>query len=171
MQLVKMKYKDYVFDINPSSIKLEHSKTVASQSILDNFDNSSIVSVKPITIIGSGILVGDDRFEQMILIQNLFNKKGSEYLFLPGFSPIKAYFSELSFSISNNKNSISYSFEFVEDNQCKKEYYNFGYTIAKNGENLFDIANRLNVEVELLVSKNDFEDLFAVKEGDKVYYA
>lgn len=171
MQLIKMKYKEYVFDINPSSIKFDHSKTVANQSILNHFDNSSVMSVKPISIIGSGILVGDDRFEQMVLVQNLFNKKDSDYLFLPGFSPIKAYFSELSFSLNSNKNAISYSFKFVEDNQGKKEYYDFGYTIAKKGENLFDIANRLNVEVELLVGKNDFEDLFAVKEGDKVYYA
>ena len=38
-------------------------------------------------------------------------------------------------------------------------------------ENLFDVANRLGVGVELLVAKNDFEDVFAVNEGDKVYYA
>ena len=171
MKLIKMKYKNYEFTINPSSIKVEHSKLITSQSILKHFYKSNFVSVKPISIIGSGIITGKDMLEQMALIEMLFNKKEPDYLFLPGFPPIKAHFSDITFKLDCDKNSIGYEFKFIEDSRLKNEYYNFGYTIAKNGENLFDIANRLNVGVEILVDKNDFKDLFSVKEGDKVYYA
>jgi hypothetical protein len=57
---------------------------------------------------------------------------------------------------------------FVEDSKQKNPTFNFKFTYALAGENIFDIANRTNVSLKQIVESNDYEDLFAVKEGDKV---
>ena len=74
---------------------------------------------------------------------------------------------EINYSASNNR--VEYSFEFTQDGFEKKEVYDFGYTVALEGENLFDVSSRTGVEIQRLVSLNDFGDLFAVKEGDRVW--
>ena len=171
MKLIKMNYKGYEFNINPSTLKLAYSKNIANQNIIDGVDRLNVISMKGAVITGTGILVGDDMLEQMSMLQMLFDKKESDYLFLPAFSPIKVYFTDLEFEMNNDKSVINYSFKFIEDSVCKKDNYCSGYTIAKNDENLFDIANRLGISVDVLVENNDFDDLFSVNEGDKVYYA
>lgn len=171
MQLIKMSYKDFEFSVNPATIKFEYSKNISTQPMLDSTDKTQEMSVSPVTITGNGSFVGDDAMEQMQQLQRVFARSGSDYLFASGFQPVKAFFKSLSFSTDAKKGCIDYSFAFVEDYQGKQVEYDFGYTIAENGENLFDIANRLDVAVETLVVKNDFENVFAVKEGDKVYYA
>ncbi len=171
MQLIKMTYKGFEFDVNPSTVKLDYSKNIATQFMIDSTDKTQEMSVLPVIITGNGSFVGNDARDKAYQLQQIFKSNGSDYLFASGFEPIRAFFKNLSISTDAKRGIVDYTFTFVEDYQGKKLQYDFGYTLAENGENLFDIANRLGVSVELLVAKNDFEDVFAVKEGDKVYYA
>lgn len=171
MQLIKMNYKGFEFDVNPSTVKLDYSKNIAKQFMIDSTDKTQEMSVSPVVITGNGSFVGNDARDKAYQLQHIFKSKGSDYLFLSSFQPVRAFFKNLVISIDAKRYVVDYTFTFVEDYAGKKLQYEFGYTLAETGENLFDIANRLGVDVELLVAKNDFEDIFAVKEGDKVYYA
>ena len=46
---------------------------------------------------------------------------------------------------------------------------NFGYTLAAENENLFDIAARTGVGIEKIIDFNSFEEPFSVREGDRVW--
>lgn len=171
MQLIKMSYKNFEFDVNPCTVKVDYSKNIATRFIIDSTDKAQEMSASPVVVTGSGSFVGDGAKEKAYQLGLIFNSAGSDYLFCPGYQPVKAFFKNLSVCTNAQKGCVDYTFTFVEDYQGKKQQYDFGYTFALEGENLFDIANRLNINVEVLVAKNDFEDVFAVKEGDKVYYA
>ena len=171
MQLIKMTYKVFEFDANPSIVKLDYSKNIATQFMIDSTDKTQEMSVSPVIVTGNGSFAGVDARDKAFQLQQIFKSSGSDYLFLSGFQPIRAFFKNLSISTDAKRGTVDYSFTFVEDYNGKKLQYDFGYTMAEKDENLFDVANRLGVGVELLVAKNDFEDVFAVNEGDKVYYA
>jgi hypothetical protein len=164
-----MSYKGFCFNVNPSSIKVDYSKNVAVKTSLFATSVGQEVNFEPTKIAGSGKFVGDKAREYANALTRIFQSDGSAYLFVPDGMPIKAYFKNLSISYNSEKNCVSYDFEFVEDYQGKKRKYDFGYTYAKNGENLFDVANRTDVDIQTLFESNDFADLFSLKDGDKVW--
>ena len=113
--------------------------------------------------------MGEDSAKKAFELVRAYNKKGSDYLFLPNSVPIKACFSSLSISYCAGNDRVDYSFEFVQECKEKNEEHNPDYTVAADGENLFDIAHRTGMQIENLVEANDFGDVFAVKEGDRVW--
>lgn len=169
MKSVKMTYKGFEFDINPSSVKLELSKANSSFVIPFKRNKSREISELPMTLIGKGRLSGADAREKSQELISVFKKSGSAYVFSPVLTPIKAYFTSLEFGVSAGDDSIEYSFKFTEDTGSKKAMYDFGYTLAERGENLFDIANRTDTSVERLFELNRFENPFTVEEGNKVW--
>lgn len=169
MKTIKMGFRGFVFDVNPSSIKLEYSKSVASKVVLFSTGRTQEVSFDATKISGSGKFVGKNAREYAYSLESVFKHKGSSFLFIPDGTPIKAFFTKLNISYNAEENSVSYSFEFVEDYQGERDSYDFGFTYALDGENLYDIANRTNVDVADLFSHNDYMDLFSVEGGDKVW--
>lgn len=169
MQYIKMNYKGFEFDINPSSIKMELSKRVSKRVIPFKSTKIQEICFNPAKFKGSGCFYGKNARQQAHSLVRLFNDEGSAYLFSPDFPPTRAFFNDLSISFNAQKDAVEYTVEFVEDSLGKKDKYNFGFTYALYGENLFDIANRCDKRVEDLFDKNNFENLFSVKEGDKVW--
>lgn len=169
MKLIKMSYKGFGFDVNPASLEISLSKSISTRGIPFSFSKSQEINIQPTKIKGSGKFIGENARQKAYQLERVFKSKGSSYLFVPDASPMKAFFSELNISYDSKDNSVSYSFEFIEDSNSKETEYSFGYTIASSNENLYDISNRTGIDVAKLFDMNDYKDLFSVKDGDKVW--
>lgn len=168
MKTIKMSYKGLVFSANPSSIKVQLSKSISKKSIPFSTSNAQEVCFKPSKISGEGMFTGADAREFAHKLMHVFKSEGSAYLLLPNAEPITVFFESLDISYDSSKNCVSYSFSFVEDCKSKKYSFDFGYTYALEGENLYDISNRTDVSVEKLFEYNTYKNLFSVSAGDKV---
>ncbi len=168
LQMIKMNYKNFSFDVNPSAVKIEFSKNISCENIIFSNSKTDEISFNPVIISGEGCFCGENAKDYAHELMRIFKSNGSDYLFVPDIDPIKAFFDKLCISYNADKNSVGYTFSFIEDCSDKKSNYDFGFTYALKGENLYDIANRTGVSIETIVENNDFEDLFSVGEGDKV---
>lgn len=169
MKLIKMSYKGFIFDANPESIEINLSKNISTKQFPFSISKSQEINIQPTIISGKGKFVGENARERAYLLEKVFKSNCSSYLFVPNASPIKAFFKALNMSYNSKENAVYYSFEFVEDVSGKKTDYNFGYTFAKENENLYDVANRTGVEIDKLFEINDYKDLFSLKAGDRVW--
>lgn len=169
MELMKMRYKTFEFEVNPKDISVSMSKNISKNSLPYSSQLCNEVGKNSTIISGKGYFVGADALEKVFSLVRVYNKKGSDFLFIPSSTPIKTYFSKLDINYSSGNNRVEYTFEFVEDSQNKSDTKDFGYTYAKNGENLFDVANRTGIAIESIVSLNDIGDVFTVREGDKIW--
>ncbi|MBE6816903.1 MAG: hypothetical protein E7520_04280 [Ruminococcaceae bacterium] len=168
MNTIKMSYKGMLFEVNPQSIQTDFSKKVETKALPFGFGRTAVVCRMPATVSGSGILTGENAGERAFELMRIFEKGGASYLFMPKIAPVKAYFTALALSV-RDENCIEYRFTFTEECTEKKSHYAFGYTYARAGENLYDIANRCSVSSSKLFEANDYMDMFSVSEGDKVW--
>lgn len=169
MELIQMSYKGITFSVNPSSIKTQMSRRLGKKPAVFSTAKVQDMCFEPTKISGNGYLTGANARQQAHSLIRAFKSKGSAYLFAPDFPPLKAFFSNLSVSFDSKMNCVNYTFEFVEDCVDKSSEIDFGYTYAFEGENLYDISNRTNVSVETIFNSNNFEDLFSVKGGDRIW--
>ncbi len=169
MKTIKMIYKGFEFPVNAQELETEFSKRTAALPILKRSARVREVCFNPAVISGRGILSGEKAQEQANELVRLFREEDGAYLFSPIFPPIKAFFTELKLKTAANREGIEFSFRFVEEYCAKKGGYSFGYTYAREGENLYDVANRCSVSVEELFSLNGYKDLFSVNEGDRIW--
>lgn len=169
MKQIKMSYKGFDFEVNPSSIEVSLSKNISTKQLPFCSSKTQEISFAPTVISGKGRFCCDNAGEQAFKLERIFKSNGSAYLFAPGISPMKAFFKSLSISSDSRDGSICYSFEFIEDNQGKKSEHKFDYIYADNGDNLFTISNKTGVAVEKLFELNNYKDLFSVRNGDKVW--
>lgn len=169
MELMKMRYKSFEFDINPKDISVSMSKNIAKNNMPYSSQLCNEVGKNSTIISGKGYFTGEKALEKVFSLVRTYNKKGSDFLFIPSSTPIKAYFSKLDVNYSSGNGRVEYSFEFVEDCQNKSDVRDFGYTYIEKNENLFDVSNRTGIAVESIVSLNDIGDVFAVREGDKLW--
>lgn len=169
MQYIRMSYKNFTFWVNPSTLKISHRRVVSSRSIPFGASRSREISMSPVVISGQGVFAGDDARDNARDITRIFDEKGSGYLFLPDSTPVKAIFSRLDVSYRDTDGSIVYDFEFVQENPSKSASFDFGFTYAKAGENLYDVSNRTSVGVDRLFELNSYKDLFSIQEGDKIW--
>lgn len=169
MQLIKMSYNGFTFTANPTSLKVNLSKNVATKTIPFGFGKSTEVCFEPAVVTGNGCFIGANARERAHELMRIFTAKGSSYLFAPSISPMRAFFTKLDISYNAGQDKIDYSFEFTQESDEKNNLFDFGYTYAKAGENLYDVANRTGFDVKELFERNDYGDLFSVCEGDKIW--
>lgn len=169
MKAVKMSYKGFEFEVNPSSIEVSLAKNIETRKLAFRHSKTQETVFEPTVIKGRGRFCSDNAGEQAFELEKLFKSNGSAYLFAPWATPMKAFFKSLSLSTDSKDGSISYSFEFVEDIKEKKNEYAFNYVVAKYGDNLYTISNQTGVDVKTLFESNDYRNLFSVRKGDKVW--
>lgn len=164
----KMKFREFSFDVNPFFIEIHHKRSIGTKALLNGKSRVSSGSLCPAEITGKGSFYGDTAAEKLAVLEMMHKKGGAGWLYLPQGSAYKVYFSELTFSFNSDKNRYDYSFVFIECTNSKKDAFDFSYTLAQSGENLFQIAGRCNVPVERLMALNDFATPFSVNSGDRV---
>lgn len=164
----KMKFKDYVFDVNPSHIEVRHKRSINEKRLLNGRSRVQSGALHPAEIYGKGCFYGDTAYERLAVLEALHKKGGAGWLYLPQGSAYKVYFKELTVSFNSDKNRYEYSFLFAECTNNKKPLYDFSFTIARENENLFQLADRCSVGIERLMELNDYKTPFSVSAGDRV---
>lgn len=165
---MKAKYKGFELPVNPSCLEVLSSTNCESKGSISANSFCENVFVNPTVVTGQGELYGDKGGEYCSLIQNMLKSTSSDWLFIPGFAPIKAFLTEFKYSRSVSNGAYQYSFKFVEDCKGKSAKRFVAYTIAQRGENAFDIADRCGIAVDDVMSLNDFKSPFDISEGEKV---
>lgn len=169
MQYMKMKYGGFEFDVNPKTFKISMDKNIVTYDAVYSdqisFDNGR----NCICVSGEGYFVGENAANKAFELVRAYNKKGSDYLFLPNSVSVKVHFSSLDISYSSANDRIEYSFVFTQESNNKEETGSLDFTYVLENENLFDVSNRTGVGIETLVKCNDIGNIFAVKEGDRIW--
>ncbi len=166
--MTKMRYKNFEFDVNPSTVKTELSSSISENALIGSDSAVSCVSRRASVISGEGSFWGENAVRLSRELKSVREQPQSGWLFLPDGSCFNAFFSYLSITEDVKKGCVSYSFKFVENCNHRKSFFDFGFTYVKNGENMFDVAYRSAVDVEKLMELNDYKSPFALKEGDRV---
>lgn len=168
MKDLKMQYKDFVFPINPNVIEIVSKRNVEISSIYGAKSVTQNISQSPLVVKGSGMFYGDNAQEYCTYLEALLRKSDSGVLHAPGLYPINAYFTGFTYRINAEKGAIEYDFEFTQVFNSREEEINIGYTFALDGETAFDIADRMNMSVDEIMTLNEFKNPFDISEGDRV---
>lgn len=168
--MIKMKFKDYEFPCNPTAVKTEFSENIKENPLFGKSSAVYCISHNAAVITCEGSVWGESAGEFISRLHILRSSKNPGWLFLPDGNCFNAFLSAVSFLEDAKKNCVSYKITFVENCSEKDDEYNFGFTYAKKGENMFDIAFRCGKTIDALMAANDFENPFSVKEGKKVKF-
>lgn len=169
MKHMTMRYKGFTFPVNPKAVEIKMAKSIATAKVPFSKAKAQEICDMPCSISAEGSFFGSNAQEQALRLTALFEQKGSAYLFAPTLPAFKMYFQSLSISSDAQGNGLNYTVTFLQDTTAKKPVYDFGFTLARAGENLFDIANRTGVAPEKIVAANHYETMFSVQEGDRVW--
>lgn len=165
---IKLTYRDYVFPTNPKKIEMISDTNINTTSIYKENSIVENISVKPVVIKCSGELFEDEGRECCDKMQLYLKEQLSGWLFAPEISPIEAFLTSFSYTKGASNNSILYEMVFTENCNDKKTRADIDYTVCKNSENMFEIANMYDVHVETLMKLNNIASPFELKKGDKV---
>ena len=91
--MTKMRYKNFVFNVNPSDIKLSFKKNIAKANVMYSNQACSEVGENAAVISGKGCFIGDDAEKKAFELMRIYNKQGADFLFTPYSSPVLAIFS------------------------------------------------------------------------------
>ncbi len=163
-----MRFKDFVFDTNPSYIQVITARDISKSPIYSGKEVIQDISQKPIVVKGKGMFLGEGADEKCSHLSYLLRQGGAGELHCPSLYPIEAIFTEFKYDSSAKGEKIEYEFEFTQVCDDKKEIMPLDYVTAKEDENAFDIAARENVSVDDIMRKNDFETPFSITKGDRV---
>lgn len=151
----KMSFKDFVFPINPSFIKISHSRKLSKQKV--PYGNNVVFDMggNERTVSGEGEFYGDDCIETFEKLKKVFESGGGGILYIPSQRPVYAVFSSLEMLAEDIENTVKYRFTFTESfarNTYKQDY---GY-IADGKNSLWDISYKYGVCIETLLELNPF---------------
>ena len=83
MKEFKMRFKDFVFDTNPSYIQVITSRDVSNTSVYDGKGITQDISQKPIIVKGKGTFFSDDADEKCARLSYLLRQGGAGELHCP----------------------------------------------------------------------------------------
>lgn len=151
-----MKFKNYVWPHNPSSIEVSVSRDL--KDVMIPFYGAAIQDFgrEKRVVSGYGQFFGADCFEQFNVLFSVFKQGGAGYLSLPGLDTFLAVFKRLELVGNSTPNVLNYSFEFWEDSRpstATTELCDEFYT-ALEGDSLWSIAAKFDVPVETLLELN-----------------
>ena len=156
MNLNVMKFKNYVWPHNPSTINVSVKRDL--KEVMIPFKGSVIQDYgrEKRIVSGSGQFFGDDCIEQFDSLFFVFKQGGRGYLSLPGMDSFLAAFKELKLVGNSMPNVLTYSFEFWEEltsNMTDLDLREDFYTVM-DGDTLWSIAAKFEIPVETLLALN-----------------
>lgn len=170
MNLMTMKYKDFLWPVNPVKLEVKQQKAVKETTIPFLGVNSKSICMVGKKISGKGYFTGKNAWETYLNLKAVFEKEGAGSLHLPGYLPFNAIMDSLVFIGEPGENIIEYSFSFIEQNIAK-----LGKTrcdeFALEDESLWDYAFKSNVSIDEMVKANPhIRDISKLKKGERVIY-
>ena len=151
-----MKYKNFVWPHNPSTIDitvardLKEAKIPFKGSFVQDYDKEKRI------VSGEGQFFGEDcvaQFENLFLT---FKQGDAGYLSLPGMDSFLALFKDLKLIGNSIPNVVNYRFEFWEDlspNATGLDFQADFYTVSE-GDTLWSIAAKFDVSIDTLLALN-----------------
>lgn len=151
-----MKYKNFVWPHNPSTIDISVTRDLKEAKI--PFKGSSIQDFgqEKRIVSGRGQFFGYDcmaQFENLFLV---FKQGGAGYLSLPDIGSFLALFKDLKLTGNSMPNVVNYSFEFWEELTARAigaDLQDNFYT-ALEGDTLWSIAAKFDVSIDTLLALN-----------------
>lgn len=156
MNLNVMKFKNYVWPHNPSTINVSVKRDL--KEVMIPFKGSVIQDYgrEKRIVSGSGQFFGDGCIEQFDSLFFVFKQGGRGYLSLPGMDSFLAVFKELKLVGNSMPNVLTYKFEFWEeltsdmtDLDLREDFYT-----VLDGDTLWSIAAKFDIPVETLLALN-----------------
>lgn len=156
------RYKDYEFQINPQTLKLQRARIlkafqppVQTSNVLPKTQIQDL-GLAPMSVSGEGLLIGDDRMRQYTDLYDCLVQGGSGLLHIPGLTPFYCFFEQLSLVGRAGPKLLQYTFLFREDTtknvaspKMVRDFY-----ISRAGDTLEAIATRFGLTVEQLLERN-----------------
>lgn len=169
MILAPMRFAGYTWHYNPKTINITCKKNTVENKI---HNSDSVVQCFGRTariISGEGYIFGDDCFERMEELWNLYRNKTEGVLTVPEFAAVRAVFTDLKLVGDAKDKLIKYLFSFTEVMKTESMRSPLDTHTALNGESLWDVAYRYSLSVEKLLSLNpDLKDPYALTAGKQV---
>lgn len=165
----KMSYKDFIFPVNPSLIKISHTRKTTQQKIPYGNNIVSDMGKNCRVISGEGEFYGEDYISTFLKLKAIFENCGGGMLYIPGEKPVYAVFSSLDIIAKDIEGVLKYSFEFIES--LEKSVNTEAVSCIANGKSsLWDIAYRYDKMVENLIELNPSirRPDFIIESGEKV---
>lgn len=167
--MIKLKYKDFTFDVNVKDFNISMQKNVSTVSAIDQQPESNKITVEPTVLSGKGYFIGDEALDKAYQLIMLYNDSTSDFVYSPYSVVFKAFFTKLCISYSAEKGRVEYEIEFTEELPGKNVRRSVPFTFVEENENAFDLAERVNIPIEKIIKLNDLQDLFKIGKGSKIW--
>lgn len=148
---VKMRFGSFVFPNDPTSIQVTHRGMIRESVMADGSAKAERVGAYRRRVTGKGCFTGADAMENYRALEAMFGESCT--LFLPGRIPFEATLSELTLSGIRERDTVSYSFTFIETGDVPTGLSGRTY-LAKEGENLWDYAYFAGVSIDAMAEAN-----------------
>lgn len=170
MKNVPMRFAGHIFRHNPSKLRIEDKANVVRLVPPFTPPDSRMLSRGLRVVSGEGELYGADCLEQYRGLLSLYERGERGILSLPKLPPMRAYLSSLSLLAENREDVLSFSFTFTEAmNESCAVTSDSIYTVAEDGESLWDIAYDHGTDIDMLVMLNpQIRDISDLDAGEKV---
>ncbi len=149
----KMSYKDYVFPVNPSVIKISHGRKIAKTNIPDGYDTVSDMGSSYRIISGEGEFFGEKCVDDFLALKAVMDKGGGGMLYLPSQKPVYAMFEELELIAEDCEGVIRYKFKFIESFE-KHFSERYLYCYGNGCDCLWDISYKYGIHIDILTEFN-----------------
>ncbi|MBR5272476.1 MAG: hypothetical protein IKU25_03665 [Clostridia bacterium] len=170
MNNANMRFKDFVWPINPAEISFSTKNTVKELNLLYGGCILQNLGRQPKIISGKGTFTGENAFFWFSELEKLFAQNTSGILLISGIAPCNATFTKLKMLGQPAKDTVQYEFVFVEDiGEIESNSTQSCYVVLSCGQNLWHISNLHCVAIETLMKLNPFiPSPWEVKQGDVV---
>lgn len=112
MNLMTMQFGSFVFPMNPTELKLERACLLRETVGVDGEERVEAVGKRKARVAGKGHFTGENAMALYRELEALFGE--TDTLYLPGHRPFEAVLSELALIGVPEKNTVPYTFAFVE---------------------------------------------------------
>lgn len=149
----KMSFKDYIFSVNPSVIRIVHKHSTAVNQIPYGLKDIRDLGDEGRIISGEGEFFGNHCAEQFDKLKTVFAQGGGGMLYIPSQKPLYAIFKRLELIGEDIADVIKYGFEF-EESFDNIENISPVECIGNGEKSLWDFAYEYDLLVESLMTVN-----------------
>ncbi len=165
-----MRFKDFVWPINPAEISFSTQNTIKELKLLYGGCVLQSLGRQPKIIKGKGYFTGEDAFFWFSELERLLNEGTSGVLLISGVAPCCAILSRLDMLGQPSENTVEYEFTFIEDiGEIEADTGESCYILMAHGQNLWHVSNLYGVRIESLMLLNPaIPSPWEVNQGDVV---
>ncbi len=168
MNLMGMRFKDFTWPNNPTTLTVSDSRSVRETLLPYAGTRTVDLGRQKRKVTGEGYFTGEDCWDRWNALRDAYSQDGPGNLQLPGQEPFLAVMDSLKLIGAAGKNLVKYAFSFTEY-RSGETYKGEGTHRAAAGESLWDYAWKYGRTVEELTAANpEIRDVGCLKEGEEV---